>query len=143
LDDFNREGLGIEVDFSLPAERVIRSLNRIIEWQRPPLGDYLQSPVSRALRRNARETAPWRALLDGATNCRVSAPISLEMRHPKHHTPTRSGAAIFTKKPAAGDPRQAQFFYSRFALPTCALSSACPSQGHTTLVQAALGPSCP
>ena len=27
LDDFNREGLGIEVDFSLPAERVIRSLN--------------------------------------------------------------------------------------------------------------------
>ena len=32
LDDFNREGLGIEVDFSLPAERVIRSLDRIIEW---------------------------------------------------------------------------------------------------------------
>ena len=31
LDYFNREGLGIEVDFSLPAERVIRSLNRIIE----------------------------------------------------------------------------------------------------------------
>ena len=28
LDDFNREGLGIEVDFSLPAERVIRSLDR-------------------------------------------------------------------------------------------------------------------
>lgn len=26
LDDFNREGLGIEVDFSLPAERVVRSL---------------------------------------------------------------------------------------------------------------------
>lgn len=32
LDDFNREGLGIEVDFLLPAERVIRSLNQIIEW---------------------------------------------------------------------------------------------------------------
>ena len=31
LDDFNREGLGIEVDFSLSSERVIRSLNRIIE----------------------------------------------------------------------------------------------------------------
>ena len=29
LDDFNREGLGIEVDFSLPAERVIRSLDPI------------------------------------------------------------------------------------------------------------------
>jgi len=33
LDDFNREGLGIEVDFSLSAERVIRSLDRIIEWR--------------------------------------------------------------------------------------------------------------
>ena len=31
LDDFNREGLGIEVDFSLPAKRVIRSLDRIME----------------------------------------------------------------------------------------------------------------
>ena len=30
LDDFNREGLGIEDDFSLPAERVVRSLDRII-----------------------------------------------------------------------------------------------------------------
>ncbi|BAE52126.1 Transposase and inactivated derivative [Paramagnetospirillum magneticum AMB-1] len=36
LDDFNREGLGIEVDFSLPAERVVRTLNRIIEWRGPP-----------------------------------------------------------------------------------------------------------
>ena len=36
LDDFNREGLGIEVDFSLPAERVIRSLDRIIEWRGKP-----------------------------------------------------------------------------------------------------------
>jgi len=30
IDDCNREGLGIEVDFSLPAERVIRSLEQII-----------------------------------------------------------------------------------------------------------------
>lgn len=37
LDDYNREGLGIEVDFSLPAERVVRSLNRIIEWRGKPL----------------------------------------------------------------------------------------------------------
>ena len=36
LDDFNREGLGIEVDFSLPAERVTRSLDRIIEWRGKP-----------------------------------------------------------------------------------------------------------
>ena len=33
LDDFNREGLGIEADFSLPAVRVVRSLNQIIEWR--------------------------------------------------------------------------------------------------------------
>ena len=33
LDDHNREGLGIEVDFSLPAVRVVRSLNQIIEWR--------------------------------------------------------------------------------------------------------------
>ena len=26
LDDFTREGLGIEIDFSLPSERVIRAL---------------------------------------------------------------------------------------------------------------------
>ncbi len=36
LDDFNREGLCIEVDFSLPAERVVRSLNQIIEWLGKP-----------------------------------------------------------------------------------------------------------
>jgi len=36
IDDCNREGLGIEVDFSLPAERVIRSLERIIEWRGKP-----------------------------------------------------------------------------------------------------------
>lgn len=37
IDDFNREGLGIEVDFSLPAERVVRALNNIIEWRGKPL----------------------------------------------------------------------------------------------------------
>ena len=36
VDDFNREGLGIEVDFSLPAERVTRTLDRIIEWRGAP-----------------------------------------------------------------------------------------------------------
>ncbi len=34
IDDFNREALGIEMDFSLPAERVIRALDQIIEWRR-------------------------------------------------------------------------------------------------------------
>ncbi|HUV22934.1 MAG TPA: hypothetical protein VMZ32_14145 [Gammaproteobacteria bacterium] len=31
LNDYYREGLGIEVDFSLPSERVIRSPERISE----------------------------------------------------------------------------------------------------------------
>ena len=36
IDDFNREGLGIEVDFSLPAQRVIRALDQVIEWRGKP-----------------------------------------------------------------------------------------------------------
>ena len=36
LDDYNREGLGIEVDLSLPSARVIRSLEQIIEWRGKP-----------------------------------------------------------------------------------------------------------
>jgi putative transposase len=36
LDDFNREGLGIEVDFSLPSTRVIRALEQIIQWRGKP-----------------------------------------------------------------------------------------------------------
>ena len=38
LDDFNREGLSIYLDFSLPAERVFRTLNPIIEWRGKPQG---------------------------------------------------------------------------------------------------------
>jgi len=38
IDDFNREGLAIEVDFSLPASRVVRALNQIIEWRGKPMG---------------------------------------------------------------------------------------------------------
>jgi len=36
IDDYNREGLGIEVDRSLPTLRVIRTLDRIIEWRGKP-----------------------------------------------------------------------------------------------------------
>ena len=37
IDDFNREALGIEIDFSLPSERVIRTLKQIMEWRGKPL----------------------------------------------------------------------------------------------------------
>ena len=36
IDDFNREGLAIEVDFSLPSQRVVRTLERVIEWRGKP-----------------------------------------------------------------------------------------------------------
>lgn len=36
VDDFNREGLGIEVDHALPSERVTRTLDQIIEWRGKP-----------------------------------------------------------------------------------------------------------
>jgi putative transposase len=37
LNDFLREGLGIDVDISLPAERVVRSFNLTIERRSEPL----------------------------------------------------------------------------------------------------------
>ena len=36
IDDYNRECLGIEVDHSLPAQRVIQSLEQLIEWRGKP-----------------------------------------------------------------------------------------------------------
>ncbi|MFT4861153.1 MAG: putative transposase [Pseudohongiellaceae bacterium] len=36
LDDFNRDGLAIEADFSLPTGRVIRTLDQIIKWRGKP-----------------------------------------------------------------------------------------------------------
>ena len=36
IDDFNREALAIDIDLSLPAERVVRSLDQVIEWRGKP-----------------------------------------------------------------------------------------------------------
>ena len=36
IEDYNREGLTIEVDLSLPSARVIRALDQVIEWPRKP-----------------------------------------------------------------------------------------------------------
>lgn len=36
IDDYNREGLMIDADLSLPAERVIRPLTQLIEWRGKP-----------------------------------------------------------------------------------------------------------
>lgn len=37
IDDFNREAPAIEVDFSLPASRVVRTLEQLIEWKGKPV----------------------------------------------------------------------------------------------------------
>lgn len=36
VDDFSREALAIEIDFSLPAARVIRVLDRLVAWRGYP-----------------------------------------------------------------------------------------------------------
>ena len=36
IDDYNREGLAIDVDLSLPSVRVIRALQQVIEWRGKP-----------------------------------------------------------------------------------------------------------
>lgn len=36
IDDYNREGLCIDVDFSMPSQRVVRSLEQVIEWRGKP-----------------------------------------------------------------------------------------------------------
>ncbi|OEU65430.1 MAG: hypothetical protein BA863_17300 [Desulfovibrio sp. S3730MH75] len=36
IDDFNREGLTIEIDLSLPADRVMRTLDQVIKWYGKP-----------------------------------------------------------------------------------------------------------
>jgi putative transposase len=36
LDDYNRELLGVEIDFSLPASRVVQVLTRLVECSGRP-----------------------------------------------------------------------------------------------------------
>lgn len=53
IDDYNREALTVEVDFSLPAERVISSLNQLIEYRGKPVQircDNVPEYISNALK---------------------------------------------------------------------------------------------
>jgi putative transposase len=36
IDDFSREAIGMEVDFSLPSKHVIRELKQMIAWRNKP-----------------------------------------------------------------------------------------------------------
>jgi len=58
LDDFNREGLAIEIDFSPPSEHVVRTLHQIISWSGKPLAigvDNGPQYVSARLRNGAKQ----------------------------------------------------------------------------------------
>ncbi|PKO66701.1 MAG: hypothetical protein CVU22_15050 [Betaproteobacteria bacterium HGW-Betaproteobacteria-16] len=46
IDEFNREGLRIEVDTSLPAARVIRALNELVELRGAPLSIRLDNVLN-------------------------------------------------------------------------------------------------
>jgi len=66
IDDFNREGLGIDVDLSLPSSRVVRSLEQIIEWRGKPLAircdngpEYIQSYTERMDERTSNHTTVY------------------------------------------------------------------------------------
>ena len=63
-DDFNREGLGIEADFSLPSERVTRTLDRILEWRGKPRT--LRWVVSRIFRNFILEAVGRRSVMPPA-----------------------------------------------------------------------------
>ena len=62
IDDFNREALAIDIDLSLPSERVVRARDQIIEWRGKPLAirsdngpEYISSPfIAWAERRGIR-----------------------------------------------------------------------------------------
>lgn len=65
IDDFNREALGIEVDFSLPSERVIRTLEQIINWRGSPIAircdNELPALSSHFQTKSVPGTPPWSA----------------------------------------------------------------------------------
>ncbi len=62
IDDYNREGLIIDADFPLPAERVIRFLNQLIEWHGQPRAircdngpEYISGKLTRWAKQNGIE----------------------------------------------------------------------------------------
>ena len=62
MDDYNREGLAMEVDLSLPSQRVIRSLEQVIEWRGRP----------QAIRRDNGPEYIAQALMDWANDKQIT-----------------------------------------------------------------------
>ena len=46
IDDYKREGLAMEVGLSLPASRVIRTLNQLLEYRTTPQAIRCENEVS-------------------------------------------------------------------------------------------------
>ena len=87
LDDFNREGLGIEVDFSLPAERVIRSLDPSSGKRSP--GPFPDPPPHRMARQTRHHQGRQRPGIHQWQATRLG--FQARHYHPAH--PTRSTSA--------------------------------------------------
>ena len=90
LDDFNREGLGIEVDFSLAAARVIRSLNQITEWRGKPEAirvdngpEYKQRQIAGVGRKKADNDSGVSGISCLAGRFNIYAAMALMNRSPK------------------------------------------------------------
>ena len=58
LDDFNREALRIEIDTSLPAARVVRALEELVELRGPPRGLRMDNGLSSEASSFARNRHP-------------------------------------------------------------------------------------
>ena len=76
IDDYNREGLGIEVDLSLPSERVIRALEQIIEWRGKP----------RQIRCDNGQNTSVLLWLSGPKNRVLNSSLSNQATHNRMHT---------------------------------------------------------
>jgi putative transposase len=72
IDDFNREGLGIEVDFSLPSEHVTRALDQIIEW-----GEVNRRQFGATTVQNTSAMSHWNGLKFDRFGLSTSNPASL------------------------------------------------------------------
>src|SRR6195952_872018 len=82
IDDFNREALAIDVDFSLPALRAIRSLDQVIEWRGKPAAIRCDNGP------NTSAARCWDGPRNGASGSTSSSPAS-HSRMPTSNASTR------------------------------------------------------
>jgi putative transposase len=85
LDDFNREALAIEIDFSLPFERPIRSPDQLIQWRgRPSVNRCDNGPKIEAFTSSSysRETRSRTRMSSGSIElCATSGSASITGHH--------------------------------------------------------------